>query len=66
MRQRGESPRKRQRKVKLVWGILFVAETDKSILKTQEHSRVNVESEMEIQRATAAVFGVEVNFPNLT
>ena len=65
VRERRECPREAQRKVEVILGIALVVEGDHRILEAEQHPGVDLEREIEINRALAAFLGVEVDLPRL-
>ena len=51
--------------MELVRRILLVAESDEGVFEGEQDSWVNVEGEVEIEWAAAAVFGVKIDLPDL-
>ena len=65
MRQRRQRPREVEREVELVSGVLVVGEPDDRVLETEQHPRVDLEREVEVDRSFAALLGVQVDLPRL-
>ena len=54
-----------RREVVLVGRLDVFGEVDDGVLEGQQDARVHLEGEMEVERAAAAVFGVQVDLPRL-
>ena len=52
-------------KWKSSFGLGVVVERDHRVLEAEQHPRVDLEREVEVDRALAALFGVEVDLPRL-
>ena len=52
--------------MEVVRRVLIVAETDDGVLEAQQHPRVDVEGEVEIQRTATPLLRVEVDLPDLS
>ena len=63
--ERGEGPREGQGEVQVIRRILFVAQPDDRILEGEEHAGVYIERQVQVQRPATALFGVEVDLPDL-
>src|SRR4249919_3067339 len=48
-----------------VVGIAFVVERDHGVLEAEQHPRVDLEREVEVDRAFTALLGMEVDLPRL-
>ena len=64
-RQRRERPREIEREVVAVVGFLVVGQADDGILEAEQDARIDDEREVEIDRAFAALFGMEIDLPGL-
>ena len=51
--------------MELVGGLLVLGEEDDGVLEGEEDAGVHVEGEMQVERATAPLFGVQVDLPDL-
>ena len=49
----------------VVVGIVVVVERDHRVLEAEQHPRVDLEREVEVDRALAPLFGVQVDLPRL-
>jgi hypothetical protein len=46
--------------------VIFIAKADHGIFETQQNTGIDIEGEVEVEWATAPIFWVEVDFPDLT
>ena len=63
--QRRQRPREVEREEELVGGLLVVGEADEGVLEAEQDTRVDLEREVEVDRAFAPFFGVQVDLPRL-
>jgi hypothetical protein len=54
-----------QREVELVGRIVVVGQLGDDVLEREEDARLDLEREMEVEGSVAALFGMEVDLPNL-
>jgi hypothetical protein len=52
--------------MELVGGLLLLGEEHNGVFEGQEDAWINVEGQMQVQRAAAPLLGMEVDLPNLT
>jgi hypothetical protein len=52
--------------VVLVGRLFVVGKPEHRILKGEQHSRVNIESKVQVDGSAATLFGVQVDLPDLT
>ena len=64
-RQGRERPGEGQREVELVGRLLVLGEQHDGVLEGEEDAGVDVEGEVEVERAAAALLGVQVDLPDL-
>lgn len=64
-REGRERPGEGDREVEAVRRLGIVWELDDDVLKRQQHARVHLECEVEVEGAAAALFGMEVDLPGL-
>ena len=64
--QRWKGPGEGEGKVEFVRGFLLVGEEHHGVFEREEYAGIDVEGQMEVQRAAASLFGMEVDFPDLT
>ena len=64
--QRREGPREGEGEVELVGRVLVLRQSEDGVLEGEEGARVDLEGEVEVERAAAAVLGVELHLPHLT
>ena len=50
----------------MVVGFVVVGKPHDRILETQQHPRINLEREVEVDRALATLLGVDIDFPRLS
>ena len=65
MRQRRQRPGEVEREVELVGRVLDVGPLDHRVLEAEQHPRVDLERQVEVDGALAALLGVEVDLPVL-
>src|SRR5579875_3843936 len=65
LRQRWERPGEGEREAELVGRVVAVVEVDHHVLEGEQHPRVDLQGEVEVQRAVAGVLGVQVHLPRL-
>ncbi len=58
-------PRERQGEVEVVGWLLFVGELHDHVLEGEEHPRVDLEREVQVERSPATLFRMEVDLPDL-
>src|SRR5439155_18554759 len=63
--QRWQGPREHQREVEPVGRLRVLGEIVDRVLEGEEHARVDLESEVQVERAAAPLLGVEVDLPDL-
>ena len=65
VRQRRQRPGERDREVELVRRLVVVGQAEHGVLEGEQHARVDVEREVQVERPAAAVLGVQVDLPDL-
>ena len=63
--KRRQRPREAQREMELVRGFFVVGELDDRVLEAEQHPRVDLEREVQVDRTLAALLGMHVDFPRL-
>ena len=63
--QRRQRPGEGEREVELVGWLLVLGEEDDGVLEGEEDPGVDVEGEVQVERAAAALLGVQVDLPDL-
>ena len=64
-RQRGQGPGEGQREVELVGRLLLLGEQHDGVLEGEQDAGVDVEGEVQVERAAAPLLGVQVDLPDL-
>ncbi len=64
-RERRHAPVEGQREVELVCRVGVLGQRDDGVLEVEEHPRVDLEGEVQVDRAAAALLGVQVDLPEL-
>ena len=65
VRQRRQRPGEAEREVEVVGRVLVVGALDDRVLEAEQHARVDLEREVEVDRTLAALLGVQVDLPGL-
>ena len=65
VRQRRQRPGEVEREVELVGRVLDVGPLDHRVLESEEHPGIDLEREIEVDRAFAALLGMQVDLPVL-
>ena len=65
LRQRRQRPREVEREVVLVGRVLDVGPLDHRVLEAEQHARVDLEREVQVDGSLAPLLGVEVDLPVL-
>ena len=65
MVQRGQRPVEQHREVERVRRVLVVREGEHGVLEREQRARVDIEGEVQVERAVARVLGVELHLPGL-
>lgn len=65
MLQRWQGPVEKHRKVEGVRRVVVVGESDHGILEGEQRARVDVEGEVQVERAVARLLGVQLDLPRL-
>src|SRR5581483_8758211 len=63
--QRRQGPGEGQGEVELVGRVLVLAQEHDGVLEGEQHPRVDIEGQVQVERAAAAFLGVQVDFPDL-
>ncbi len=63
--ERWQRPGEGERKVKFVGWLLVLGQEDNGILERKEDAGVDVQGEVQVQRAAAPLFGVQIDLPDL-
>jgi hypothetical protein len=64
--ERRQRPREGQGEVVFVTRFLVVGKSEHRVLEREEDPRIDFESEMEVERSAATLFGMEVHLPDLS
>jgi hypothetical protein len=64
-RQRRQRPGEQQREVEAVGGLLVVGQGDHQVLERQQGARVDLQGQVQVERPTAGLLGVQVDLPRL-
>ena len=64
-RERRERPGEGQREVELVGRLLVLGEQHDGVLEGEQDAGVDVEGQVQVERAAAALLGVQVDLPDL-
>ena len=65
VRQRRERPREAEREVEVVLGIRLVVERDHRVFEAEQHPRVDLERQIQVDRTFTPLLGMEVDLPRL-
>ena len=64
--QRWEGPGERQGEVELVGRVLVLGQSEDGVLEREQRAGVDLEGQVQVERAATAVLGMELHLPDLT